>query len=239
MTKENGLSRRSLILKAGAIAAGATAVSAGGLRLANGTGAGARYPWPYKKLYPEEVAEIAYENWYRNFCCYAVASGLLVPLREKVGEPYSSFPIESTRWGHGGAVGWGTLCGTLTGTGIVTGLTAGGVGEQILHDIISWYTRTKLPVFVPKKPKTEIKTVNTSASPLCHISVGKWMKKEGVGFFTPQRAERCARVSADVASRTARLLNEWKEGTYRPSRASQAKTHGMPAQNNCSDCHSG
>ena len=239
MKDVKGLSRRELLLKSGKIAARAAVLTAGGLCLAPKTQAKVQYPWPYKKLDPDESAQIAYENWYKNFCCYAVTSGILIPLQKNIGEPYTSFPIISTRWGHGGAVGWGTLCGTLTGTGIVTGLVAGSEGEKILNDVMAWYTETKLPIFVPEKPKSKIINVNNSDSPLCHISVGKWMKKEGVKFFSPQRKERCARLSADVASKTVKLLNAWLEGKYIPVHGSQAKTHDMPAQNNCGECHSG
>ncbi len=239
MKDGKGLTRRELLLKSGTIAAGAAVLTVGGLSLASKTQAKVQYPWPYKKLDPDEAAQIAYENWYKNFCCYAVTSGIFIPLQKNVGEPYTSFPIESTRWGHGGAVGWGTLCGSLTGTGIVTGLVAGREGEKILNDVMAWYTETKLPIFVPEKPKSKIINVNNSNSPLCHISVGKWMKKEGVKFFSPQRKERCARLSADVASKTVKLLNAWLEGKYIPVHGSQAKTHEMPAQNNCGECHSG
>ncbi len=233
------VSRRGLLIGAGKIAAGAAIVTAGGLTLASEAEARkAKYPWPYKKLDIDKVAKIAYENWYKDFCCYAVTSAILVPLREKVGEPYTSFPIISTRWGHGGAVGWGTLCGTLTGVGIVTSLVAGKTGEKILNDVIYWYTQENLPVYKPAKPRARIKNVNKSNSPLCHISVGRWMEKEGVKFFSPQRKERCARLSADVAVQTVKLLNAWADGKYVPTHGSQAKMHKMPAQNNCRDCHS-
>jgi hypothetical protein len=194
-------------------------------------------PWPYEKLDPEKVAKIAYENWYKHFCCYAVTSGILIPLQEEIGEPYTLFPIESTIWGHGGAVGWGTLCGTLTGVGIATGLIAGKDGEKILNDVIAWYTKTELPIYTPENPKATIKNQSKSNSPLCHISVGKWMKKEDVKFFSPERKERCARLAADVATKTVELLNDWIDGKYVPVHGSQAKTHDMPAQNNCANCH--
>lgn len=239
MREETKVSRRGLLIGAGKVAAGAAIITAGGLTLVSETEAReTKYPWPYKKLDPEKVARIAYENWYKDYCCYATASAILIPLQEAVGEPYTSFPIISTRWGHGGAVGWGTLCGTLTGIGIATGLVAGKDGEKILNDVIYWYTQTQLPIYTPKSPKTKIKNVSKSDSPLCHISVGRWMKKEGVQFFTPQRKERCARLSADVAVYTVELLNAWADGKYVPVHGSQAKTHNRPAQNNCMDCHS-
>jgi hypothetical protein len=237
-SKAEGLSRRQLIIGAGKVAAGAAVLTVGGLAVPGAEAKKkAKFPWPYKKMDPEKAAKIAYENWYKDYCCYAVASGILVPLQKKIGEPYTSFPVISTRWGHGGAVGWGTLCGTLTGTGIATGLIAGKDGEKILNDVIAWYTETQLPIYKPKKPKTAIKNINMSDSPLCHVSVGKWMKKEGVKFFSPERKERCARLSADVAAKTIELLNLWVKGKYVPAHGSQAKMHNMPSQNDCTECH--
>jgi hypothetical protein len=239
-TEDKKISRRGLIIGTGKLAVGAAGLAAvsGGLGLVSKAAAGkAQFPWPYKKLDLDQVGDIAYNNWYKNYCCYAVTSGLLLPLQEKVGEPYTLFPVESTIWGHGGAVGWGTLCGTLTGVGIVTGLVAGKQGEKILNDVIAWYAGTELPIYQPAKPKAHFKSVNQSDSPLCHISVGRWMKKENVKFFSPERKERCARLSADIAMKTAQLLNNWADGKYKPVHGSQAKTYQMTSQNNCTDCH--
>ena len=252
------LTRRELFPLAGKVAVGAaglSVVSAGGLALGCGSeddsdtgtsggsettsSASSEWPWPYKELTAAEVEPIAYESWYELFCCYAVVNAILKPLEEKIGEPYTSFPNEATSWGHGGAVGWGTLCGTLTGAGIATGLIAGKEGEDILNDVINWYTVTELPIYKPEAPKAEISSVNASDSPLCHISVGKWMKKENVKFFSDPRKERCARLSADVAAKTVELLNSWSAGTYTPVAGSQPKKHEvqMPTQNNCTECH--
>jgi len=204
------LTRRELFPLAGKAAVGAAGLAViGGSALAIGCGdedksataatvsksAHDVYPWPYTKLTADEVQAVAYENWFEKFCCYAVTSAILGALQEKVGYPYTSFPIDSTAWGHGGAVGWGTLCGTLTGAGYVTGLIVGGEdGEAMLNDIINWYTVTQLPLYQPEMPKTSITNVSASDSPLCHISVGKWMKKENVKFFSDQRKDRCARL---------------------------------------------
>ncbi|OGQ95953.1 MAG: hypothetical protein A2521_02795 [Deltaproteobacteria bacterium RIFOXYD12_FULL_57_12] len=233
------ISRREAIIGAGKFAAGAAIVTLGAQVLPARVKAAtpAAWPWGYKKLDVQEVGNLAYENWYKNFCCYAVVSGLLMPLQKSIGEPFTSLPLEAFVWGHGGAVGWGTLCGSLTGAGIATGLIAGKEGEAILNDVIAWYASTSLPIYKPAQPKAEIKNVNTSDSPLCHISVGKWMKKEGVAFASPQRKERCARLSADVAMRTATLLNDWADKKYKPVHGSNVKDHGITTQLNCMECH--
>jgi hypothetical protein len=236
------LSRRELLTGAGKVAAGIAVASAGGLSIVSGAEAmkhqHAKYPWPYKKLDPDKVAARAYENWYKHFCAYATAEAILGSLQEKVGEPYTSLPMQAFTWGHGGGVGWGMTCGTLMGSGMAAAFAAGKDGEKIINDVIQYYATTALPIYTPAKPKGTFKNVNKSDSPLCHVSVGRWMKKEGVKFFSPERKERCARLSADIAAETARLLNLWADGKYTPAHGSQAKTHGMTTQNNCGDCHS-
>ena len=233
------MSRREAIFGAGKIAAGAAALSFGASRLVGPALAkeAVTFPWGYKKIDPEQAGEIAYEAWYEHYCCYAVVNGVLKPLQEKIGEPYASLPLIAFKWGHGGAVGWGTLCGTLNGTGISTGLIAGDEGEKILNDVIAWYTETELPIYKPKRMRSMVKNVNTSASPLCHVSVGKWMKKEGVAFNSPQRADRCARVAADVAMKTVMLLNDREDGKYKPSHGENLKDYNITTQENCMECH--
>lgn len=236
--KKNGISRREALIGAGKVAAGAAIATVGARILMPAAEARAAvFPWGYKKLDLEQVGEIAYEAWYGKFCCQAVASGLMIPLQKSIGEPYASLPLDAFKWGHGGAVGWGTLCGSLTGVGIATGLIAGPEGEAILNDVIAWYANTELPIYKPKNPKAAIKNVNSSDSPLCHISVGKWMKKEGVAFASPERKERCARLSADVAMYAAKLLNDRADGKYKPMHGANVKDHGITTQLNCMECH--
>jgi hypothetical protein len=242
MTKQINLdiSRRDALLGVGKVAAGAAILTLGTSKLIGGTQArAATFPWGYKKIDPQEAGRIAYENWYNGFCSYAVVSGVLGPLQKSMGEPYASLPLIAFKWGHGGAVGWGTLCGSLTGVGISTGLIAGAEGEKILNDVIAWYTETNLPIYQPAAPRAQIKNVNASDSPLCHISVGKWMKKEQASFNSPERRDRCARLSADVAMKTVALLNDWADGKYKPSHAygSNVRDNGITTQLNCTECH--
>ncbi len=235
------ISRREMLARAGKIAAGAAGISiisSRGMNLTSRAEAKpATFPWGFKKIDPARAGKIAYENYYKNYCCYGVSSAILIPLQEDIGEPYTLFPVEATIWGHGGTVGWGTICGALNGAGIATGLVAGKKGEDILNDVIAWYTKTKLPIYKPSNPRVDIKTVSESNSALCHISVGKWMRKEGVNFFTPQLRERCGRLTADVAMKTVELLNDWVDGKYRPTHGSQVKMQQMPSENECKYCH--
>ncbi len=240
-----GLSRRGLLRGAGRLAVGTAAAAAGGATLLPRAEAkSVPLPWPYRKLDPAEVGEITYKQWYVGLCANAVLTGLLTPLRRSVGEPYLSFPVDAFVWGHGGVVGWGTTCGTMLGAACAANLIAGpGVlkgGEQIANEVIHFYAATDLPAFKPKVAKLQADVpTSRSDSPLCHISVGRWMKKTNHGFWSPERKERCARLAADVAMQTARHLDDWSDGKFKAEHPMPALAYHMTAQHNCADCHGG
>ena len=205
-----------------------------------------KWPWPYEKLDPAKTAEICYNEWYRVFCGCAVINSVFNQLRDKVGEPYKSFPNDAFVFLEGGQVGWGTICGSPAGANIVANLIIGPriagahEGHQISSDIMQWYSETALPVYVPKNPKIDPKKIvqTTSDSPLCHLSVGKWMKASGHPLGSAERKDRCARVAASTAYRLVELLNAWKDGKYEPkSDFSCSKQFGITGQYNCTDCH--
>ncbi len=235
------VSRRGLLIGAGKVAAGAAIVTAGGLSLISDAEAKKAKYWPYKKLDIDEVGAIAYETYFTKFCSQTVATSIFGPLRKKVGEPYTIVPLDAFFWAHGGIQGWGTACGTLIAAGFVANLIAGEKdGGNIINDVVYFYSDNDLPMYKPAKAlKAHIRNRSTSNTPLCHVSVGKWMKKEGVGFFTAERKERCARLSADIAMETARLLNAWADGKYKPKHKLlvNAKQFGITSQTNCTDCH--
>ena len=246
--------RRKVLIGAGALAAGAAVVSSGVTSFVSKAQASGTTLYPYKKLDIAEVGQIAHETYFTKFCAETVLSGLFKPLAKSVGAPYASFPLNSVFWAHGGMMGWGTACGCLTGAGMAIGLicagdgtkvtTPGGrakvkVGEAIINDVISYYANESLPKYKPAHAKAQLKHQSVSDTPICHISVGKWMKKEGVKFFGIERKERCARLSADIAMYTATLLNEWAAGTYKPRNEplATALDNQITSQANCGDCH--
>lgn len=244
---EEKVSRRGLIKGMGKLVVGATGIAVvsgfGTKMLSKAEAKETPLPWPYKKLDPDEVAEITYNQWYKGFCANAVASGILVPLQKKIGEPYTSFPLEMLIMGHGGVVGWGTLCGTMLGAAVAANLIAGpGVnktGERISNEVIQWYGDTELPIYTPKTPKADVKVKSKSGSPLCHVSVNRWMDKADRGFWTAERKDRCARLSADVAVHTVNLLNDWADGRFKPTHDLPAIVYAVTAQHNCTECHGG
>lgn len=242
------VSRRSVIIGAGALATTAALAHLGGAfspAQAKG-GKTEKWPWPYVKLDPAKTAEICYEEWYRVFCGAAVINSIVGQLGEKVGEPYTSFPGDSFTFLEGGQVGWGTICGSSAGANIVANLIIGPRiagspdGHHISADIMQWYSEANMPVFTPKNPRIDpskiVKTV--SESPLCHISVGKWMKKAGLGLKSAERKDRCARVAASTAYRLVELLNDWHDGKYESTYDhNPASEYGITSQFNCMECH--
>jgi len=252
MNKENGLSRRGFIRNAGLVTASAGIALAAGdfgfVRKAGATGGTTeKWPWPYVKLDPEKTAQIAYDEWYRVFCGAAVINSVFSQLREEVGEPYTSFPSDAFVFLEGGMVGWGTVCGSNAGANVVANVITGprtlgaehDAGHLIGSDIMDWYANTALPVFKPAKPRVETAIMQTTAqSPLCHVSVGRWMKETGYPIKSAERKDRCARVAASVAQQLVTHLNAWKDGDYDPhSSWSGVGSVGITAQQNCTDCH--
>ncbi len=199
--------------------------------------------WPYVKLDPEKVGEIAYQNWFSMFCAQATASGAVEQLVEKVGEPWKSFPVKSLKFGMGGMLGWGVTCGSPVAASLIVGLVVpdDATVNAMIHDILNWYINTELPTYTPKNPKYKKEIIKTvPGSPLCHVSVGRWMRKANAAFASLPRRDRCARLSASVIYKTIEMLNMWMDGKYKPGEAWNAPSAvGIPAQPNCMDCHGG
>lgn len=252
-TGADGVSRRQWMIGAGALAATTALAHFGGLLKpaeANG-GPTEKWPWPYVKLDPTETAELAYKEWYRLYCGGAVISSIFTQLREKIGEPYISFPIDAFVFLEGGMASWGTVCGSNAGANIVanvilgpriTGAEGAENGHLIGDEILDWYCKQSMPVFIPKNPKINPKDIphTISESPLCHVSVGKWMAVADKPVGSPERKDRCARVAASVAYHLVELLNDWKDGKYESKcEWTPLSTYGINAQPNCTECHSG
>ena len=250
------VSRREVLIGAGAMAAGAAVMTAGITTFVDKAKASGGADYKYKKLDLAEVGAEAHKTYFTKFCAETTLGAIFKPLAASVGEPYASYPLGSVFWAHGGLMGWGTACGTLIGAGTAVGLitsgdktkvtTAGGrapvpVGEAIINDVIAFYANESLPQYKPAKgqAKAHIKNQSVSDTPICHISVGKWMDKEDVKFFGIERKERCARLAADIAVYTAKLLNEWADGTYKPRNEplANALDNQITSQGNCGDCH--
>jgi len=76
-----------------------------------------------------------------------------------------------------------------------------------------------------------------SHSVLCHVSVGRWCAVSGYASGSPERSERCARLTGDVAAMTAKLLNAYfYEGGVRAAE-SVAKVRLSATTASCRVCH--
>jgi len=237
------VSRRSFLAGSGKVLAGAALASTVfGSQVKNAQAYEFATGYQYVQLDPAEVGRITYENYFTRWCASSVIAGFAEQLKTKAGGLWKEFPIDAMRWAHGGMAGWGALCGTLTGAGVVIGLVTNetDVAEAMANDLAFYYSDTEMPKYQPKKIlKAEITDMTISGTPVCHISVGRWMRASGDGFLTDERAERCARVAADIAMETAKMLNAWKDGKFeaRHKPLYNVVANGITSQNNCMDCH--
>jgi hypothetical protein len=219
------------------------------------------WPWPYSPLDPEYARKLAHDCFYESGCSYAGFSGLLKPLQEKIGEPFASIPPQMMSYGGAGVKGWGTLCGTLNGVSAAVSLVCDPKSSSaIINELMSWYAQTRLPTdksneygetgrFQVDKKIKEM-SQSRSGSPLCHISVTRWCRASGLTADSPERFERCARLSGDVAAQAILLLNEQAEEKFEAKHAISAnafecnKCHGpkgdeanVLAKMDCVQCH--
>ena len=239
----NGVSRRSFLSGSGKVLAGAALASTViGSQVKKAAAYEYKAAYKYAKLDPTAVGQTTYENYFQRWCASSVIAGFVEHLKEKAGGAWKDFPIDAMRWAHGGMAGWGALCGTLTGAGTIIGMVNSetDVAEAMANDLAFYYSYTEMPAFQPQKVlKAELHDMTMSGTPVCHISVGRWMRSSGEAFLSDARAERCARVAADIAMETARMLNAQADGTYVAKHALlyNVAANGITSQNNCMDCH--
>lgn len=187
-------------------------------------------PWSYKKIDPVAAAERGYAAYYNGGCMFGAFEGIIGELRT-AGFPFDTFPTTMMKYGAGGVSGWGTLCGALNGGAALIFLVSDPkVGNPIINELYSWYATEALPNYKPKTPKFDIIS-SVAESQLCHASVTKWCDKSGFKALSPERAERCAWVTASVAKYTVELLNAQADTTFKIA-------HPIPtAVTECLSCH--
>lgn len=249
---ENTISRRRFIATAGLTAAGlaigATTFGLAGCSTAESVSEAPILPWQYKELDPLAAAKRGYDGYFEGACCYGVFDSVVGQLQDRVGAPFTGIPTAMMKYGEGGVVGWGTLCGALNGAGAAISLvTDSETYAKVINELMAWYTQTALPIYVPEGQSAIVTSV--SNSPLCHASVTKWCDAAGFGAMSPERKERCGRLTGTVAGKVAELLNAVAAGTFTPSFGlAESVTgcmscHGKGAMNNtlgkmdCTSCH--
>jgi hypothetical protein len=213
MTQET--SRRELFKLA--TVAGASAIGAGLIGNALGTPVRAQetlWPWPLtKKISVKKAAQTAYEYYYQGGCMYGTLIGIAKDVADKLGEPYSQYPWDMARYGSGGVELWGSTCGTLNAGAMALALFVSDTAlrRKMCNQLFNWYESTKLPSWNPKKPLKPVPNklpTSLAKSPLCHTSVSRWCKASGYDAFSPERADRCARMCGSVATLVTTMLNE-------------------------------
>lgn len=174
---------------------------------------------------------------------------------------WADLPRNLYAWCNGGGPNsWGALCGSIAGSVGVLNLIMVPSGASTVplvnilgSSVYEWYVKQSFPLAnldaypagfdggsgatAAPIPDGEVKGHAVSDSPLCHISVSKWLAAAGVqhgqldSLGRDMRSDRCAKVTADTAAYTAFLYNEYKAGR---SPAAWAKPAAMAG---CFDCH--
>lgn len=223
--------------------------------------AAATWPWPYRALDREDVRKRAHKAYYDGGCCYAVFQALVSALADTVGAPFTQMPPQMMYYGGGGGAGWGTLCGALNGGAAAINLVVDRANANaIISELFGWYTQVPFPsnisndyaaqhlFAITKVDKPLLQTV--AGSTLCHASVSSWCTDAGFKATSAERAERCARLSADVAARVVEMLNAFHGGQFKaafvpPKSVTECQScHGSAVGNvqptvkmECQQCH--
>ena len=162
------------------------------------------WPWEWKQIDKQKVLERTYASFSTHGgCCAAVVAGIVEELAEVYGYPYNQINPRMFANG-GGGYGRKTLCGSLGGACAVLGLFCESKASGSLRNqIYEWYEKHEFPQYQPVMES--VFTVSNSIQ--CSDSVGNWMTASGKEFSSPERAARCAGLSAEVAAKCVELLN--------------------------------
>ena len=211
--EESRLSRRSFLTTAGGMALGVGIAGLPGTADAVNADVPA-LPWPYppEGLDAEAVSQNAYNLYYAGGGCgHGSAQSIIDALAQKLPEPWGRLPVGMYRYGAGGAVGWGTICGALNGVlGVMDILNA---HNALGNALIDYFCTTELPTDAWNDGDTFVTSV--SYSPLCHNSVSRWAAAAGVPVKDSSKSERCARLVGDIVFKAVNLMNEYFRTTDR------------------------
>jgi hypothetical protein len=216
----------------------------------------ASWPFPYQTLDPEKVRVLGHDLYYVGGCSYGAFAALVTAMKDAVGEPYTSFPMEVMSYGGGGGASWGGTCGAVNGSSAFISLvTSGSSASALESEVYGWYTQTLFPTDTSNQLGRESKFTdnrytqdlaqNMSGSILCHASVAEWCAVAQVSQSSTERKERCARLTGDVAAYAAKILNDNLAGQFTPlfvSPAIVAECKGchsitVSAKMECTQCH--
>lgn len=237
--------RRAFLTKAAGLL-GAVSAGAGACMSASAEKASAvpQWPLPYTLLDPERVRKLGHQSYYEGACCYGSFNAIVCALREAAGAPFDGVVTDMMRYGAGGVAGFGLVCGAPNGAAAAIGLVSDKAAQtELVSELLSWYAATPFPSeasneyaakgeYLVEKMKFDGELPQTtSGSALCHVSVTTWCRAAGVAETDPKRAERCARLTGDVAAKAVELLNAKHAGTFKAAAALPS------AAASCANCH--
>ncbi|MFW5994772.1 MAG: C-GCAxxG-C-C family (seleno)protein [Spirochaetia bacterium] len=177
-------------------------------------------PWPYEELDVEEVRMAGHELHHENSCAYGAFSAIVGTLQEEVGYPYDQVPTYMLHFGRGGVAGSGDICGALLGSLTAINLIAGEDYRSLAAELIEYYQDTPFPTDTANEyaEQERYPTEDYISEPLdqstaddiaCSESKASWVETSGYEVGSPEREERCARLTGDVAAKATEILNAW------------------------------
>jgi hypothetical protein len=210
--------------------------------------------FPYKQHLAAEyrldaaaVREAAYHAYYNGGCCHGAYSALVGHLATTAGAPFDLLPIDFGKFGAGGIALYGSICGSTLGSVLVINMIVEEASRNaMITELMRWYEGYAFPVYAPtaidakEQGKTTLdfaqgNLVNLQVIPrshLCHASVTTWCTANGVSAASADKLARCARLTADVAGKTAEMLNAYLAGEAFTPTALDGTSTG------CIGCHS-
>ena len=198
-------SRRDFLKTAGKVAVAASVASVVPMSAMAETPA---HPYVYAKLDPEKVADCAYKRFSElGGCCVGVVAGLVDCLAE-IYPAYAQFPVKMFQ---NGAAGYGqnSLCGCLGGAAAVIGMVCEAADSKAcLKEVMDWYKTSTLPTYDRGSAPAVAQVV--PGSPNCADSLLQFFQAApqiNYDMSNPDRINRCACLTADVARKTAQVLN--------------------------------
>jgi len=216
-------------------------------------------PWQYAKIDPVKAADLAYEIYPNGACMYAAVRGLVATVADALrpNNPLAAammmeFPFDMMKYGGGGIGGTGSTCGAFNGGAAVLGLFVKDTAARsaMIQELCTYYEQTELPQYKPKDDEFPGMETVKPESILCHISSGRWRIAADAKMFSPKRENRCRRLTADIVTKTAELLNRYHADstcTFAPlaqPTASCFDCHGPKGTQadaivkmNCASCH--
>jgi len=198
------------------------------------------------RLDAARIRESAHHAYYAGGCCHGSYSALLGHLASTAGAPFNLMPLDFGKFGAGGIAGYGSICGAVLGSVLVVNMVVAtpGARNAMITDVIRWYEGFAFPAYVPVAPAAAEKglTIDFSAaniarlqvvpkSHLCHASVSGWCAANRVSADGADKKARCSRLTADVAGKTAEMLNSHLAGHAYQAAAIDA------ASSDCLGCH--